>query len=283
MDEKKRKILLVAGAVVALILLVVIILLIAGGDDEAPEPEALPVVEEALTPESVPAVPEPEKIERLSSYTVRERTTLQNIAAREDVYEDATKWWVLFAANPASVRYLFKTSSGGWVAIVNQGSTLTIPEPREVPATEKAKLQRGFNAFAVQFGSYAEQGNATSLLSRLREGEATMDFYESPLTVDGIAYIRVRAGLFSRWDDAEQYGQRIDARYDEVKDYYVVAVPSRGGLSLAQREPRVRARRVRLRGGNDRPLCNGGIQAALRADGTGLGIARSAPRQLSPC
>lgn len=235
MDEKKRKILLVAGGVVALIILTVILLFIVGGDETPPVPDSMPVAEmpeEDLSAESKMAEPEPEDlgaglIERLERYTVRDRVTLQSVAARDDVYADQSKWWVLFAANPGAVRYLFKDEFGNWVAVVNPGSTLEIPEPREVSASEQAGLRKGFNAWAVQFGSYTERANVDKLLSRLSEAEPTMDFYKSPLTVDGIAYTRVRAGLFSRWGDAEEYGRRIDQRYDEVKDYYVVAVPSR--------------------------------------------------------
>lgn len=236
MDEKKRKILLVAGGVVALIILTVILLFIVGGDDAPSEP-AMPVAEAPVPEEDLSADSETadvgaedlgaDLIERLDRYAVRERTTLQAVAAREDVYDDSSKWWALFAENPDAVRYLFKDEVGNWNALVAPGSTLEIPEPRDVPASEQAALRRGFNAFAVQFGSYTERYNADELMARLTEAEANMDFYESPLTVDGIPRIRIRAGLFSRWGDAEAYGRRIHQRYDEVKDYYVVAVPSR--------------------------------------------------------
>ncbi|MEW6776522.1 MAG: SPOR domain-containing protein [Bdellovibrionota bacterium] len=226
MDEKKKRLFLLVGGVGALLILGLVLMLVVGGEEEAPpQPEAPPPVAEAPPEgEAAPAAAAPARVKDL---TTDKRTTLQAIAARKDVYGDASKWWALFKANPSAVRYLFQNSTGTWVALVPQGTKIVVPEPAPVLPDEQARLRQGFGAYSVQFGSYTERANTQSLLDLLKKAEPAVDFYESQMVVDGVQYYRARAGVFSRWEDAEKFGQATDMKHGEVSDYYTVAIPER--------------------------------------------------------
>ncbi len=224
MDEKKRKILLLAGGGIALLILGIVLFALMGGEEAPTAPP--PVAESEASPEE--SAPAPAAAEKVTSLKAPGRTTLEALAARPEVYGDGSKWWALFKANPQAVRYLFQNAAGNWVALVPPGAEIGVPAvPAAVLAGEQAQLRKGFGAYAVQFASYQNVAEADALLSRLAQGEPSADFYATDARVDGQDYRRVRAGLFSRWGDAEDYGKAVNSKYGEVSDYYVIRVSGR--------------------------------------------------------
>ena len=224
MDEKKRKLLLLAGGGIALLILGIVLFALMGGEDAPSAPP--PVVESEATPEE--SAPAPSAAKKVAGLKAPARTTLEALSARPDVYGDGSKWWALFKANPGAVRYLFQNGSGQWVALVPAGTEITVPAaPAAVSASEQAQLHKGLGAYAVQFASYQNSAEADALLSQLEKGEPAADYYAADARVDGQDYRRVRAGLFSRWDDAENYGKAVNSKYGEVSDYYVIQVSGR--------------------------------------------------------
>lgn len=235
MDDKKKRLLLIVGGSIALVIIGIILFFFVMGGEETPPPP--PPVAATPEPEFDESVETAKKMKRVSSVTTTGRETLQSIAARKDVYNDASKWWALFADNPEAVRYLFQADDGTWIAIVPEGTQIKVSEPRELTPAEQLQLRQKFGVWAVQFGSYSESSNADGLIALLGKGEPGMDFYVSDRMIKGTPMHRVRAGLFSRWDDAEAFGRDVEARYEEVHDYYVLRVP---GAEMARQNEALR-------------------------------------------
>lgn len=242
MDEQKRKIILLAGGAIALVILgIILYFFVFGGEEESPPPPPPPVTEQV--PEEPIEPVEPEPVERLTEFRVNERTTLGIIAGREDVYADGNEWWTLWAANRDAPRYVFRDSTGTWVALVAPGPTLTIPDaPQPLSERLRNELTKDLGTFAVQFGSYEKEENARELLEFLRAAEPDHDFYLGDMILDHVRYYQVRGGLFSDWNQAERFGRRVFEQYDRVKDYYTLE-PLSDEIAKQQREMLSRYRR----------------------------------------
>ncbi|MCW5827684.1 MAG: SPOR domain-containing protein [Deltaproteobacteria bacterium] len=221
MDANRKKIVVVGGAlVVALVLVLFVVLFFLGGEPE-PRPVAVTPPPPVEAPPPKAEEPKPEaKPQRLASYTVKKGATMEDIAARPDIYGKGDDWWVLWQANPDAVSHAFQTEGGKWVAIVRAGKTLKVPEPKALSQMDKNSLTAAVQPYAVQFASFPSAGEANRLLASLSASGAA-DFYVTPRYVDGVNYHRVRAGFFRNWNEAERFGATFTQSNSAADDYYV--------------------------------------------------------------
>jgi len=228
MDANRKKIVVVgAAAVVALVLILIVVLFFLGG-----EPEPKPVVVKPQTPaagktdETKPAeTAEPAKKTEATatapagSYAVKKGATLEDIAARPEVYGNAANWWALWQANPDAVSYAFE-HDGKWVAIARAGASLKVAPGKALSDADKAALTSKVSPHAVQFGSFPDAGEAQALLAKL-SSDKSMDFYITQRVIDGVQYNRVRAGFFKSFTAADKFGEATVGK-GSADDYLAV-------------------------------------------------------------
>ena len=226
MDANRKKIIVIGGAAIAALVLILFVVLFFLGGEPEPKPvaikppgapaEAGKPAEEA--PKEAKAGDTAKKAAPSGSYAVKKGATLEDIAAKPEVFGDAAKWWALWQANSDAVSYAFQ-HDGKWVAIARAGKTLKVPEGKNVSEAEKSALTSKVAPHAVQFGSYPSAAEADGLKGKLAAANPGMDFYVIQRTLDGVTYHRVRAGLFKSWNEAEKFGASV-AGSGKAEDYY---------------------------------------------------------------